>query len=231
MIEIQQMQANHMYLIEGTSSANSAFFEDEGDCKDFLRLADKYLGDYLTVNSFQNKKDGWAMIITTKSARVIRRAYKDRRAKSKKCKKGFEHHEVWRMLSDQVRIWQSTFVKLSNQKTGRTGGKVSAKYRRYVFESKEEAEEMRRNLSKRSYNQAQPIKRYRASKKLFRMKKKVVKRSIYLSCGLLNLKKNVVKLGLNCLDLSAFVDDVLRHLIDNTLNHHFPLLSPKLPPT
>lgn len=231
MIEIQQMQANHMYLIEGKSAANSSFFEDERDCKDFMQLAEKYLGAFVSINSFQNKKDGWAMIISTKSEEAIRATYKRRRSKSKKCKKAFEYHEVWRMLSEQVRIWQSTFVKLSNQKTGRTGGKVSAKYRRYLFETVEEAEEMREKLSKRSYDQAQPIKRYRASKKLFRIKKKVMRKSIYLSCGLLKMKKNIVKLGLRCLDLSVFMSDVLRRLIKKTINHHFPKNSLKTHPT
>jgi len=64
------------------------------------------------------------MIITTKSAEAIRTAYDNRRKQSKKCNEDCAHHEIWRMLSDQIRILLSTYVKATNENTGRTGGKV-----------------------------------------------------------------------------------------------------------
>ena len=79
------------------------------------------------INCFQNSRDGWAMIITTKSAEAIRSAYEDRRKQSKKCKENCAHHEIWRMLSDQIRIMLSTYVKATNENTGRTGGKVKVR--------------------------------------------------------------------------------------------------------
>ena len=127
MIPIKQMQADRLYLIEGTSVANSPFFESEADCKLFLSLADKYLAGYMLINCFQNSRDGWVMIVTTKSAKAIRTAYENRRKQSKKCKEDCAHHEIWRMLSDQIRIMLSTYVKATNENTGRTGGKVKVR--------------------------------------------------------------------------------------------------------
>ena len=141
MKRIKKMQAEHIYLIEGAVTANSSFFENESDCKDFMRLADKHLGEYLSINSFQNNRDGWVMIITTKSAQEIRQAYDLRRVKSKKCKAGCAHYEIWRILSDQIRILLSTYVKITNATSGRRGGKVRGNYRRYVFESVAEVEQ------------------------------------------------------------------------------------------
>jgi len=182
---IKQMQANQLYLIEGASVANSPFFESEVDCKLFLSLADKYLADYMSINCFQNSRDGWAMIITTRSAEAIRSAYENRRKQSKKCNEDCAHHEIWRMLSDQIRILLSTYVKATNENTGRTGGKVRGKYKRFVFESVEEAEAIKEKLLNLKYDQAQELKRYQPSKKLYRVKKRQKKQSIYMGCALL----------------------------------------------
>ena len=222
MKRIKRMQAEHIYLIEGAVTANSSFFENEADCKDFMRLADEHLGAYLSINSFQNNRDGWVMIITTKSTQAIRTAYRLRRARSKKCKAGCAHYETWRILSDQIRILLSTYVKNTNQKSGRRGGKVRGNYKRYVFESVEEVEQMKQTLSKQKYDQSQELKRYRPSKKLFSIKNKQLKRSIYMSCARLSTNSNIRKLRLNCLNLAGLIRDVLRHLVQSTFDYHFP---------
>ncbi len=216
------MKANRIYLIRGSSAANSPFFECENDCKYFLQLVDRFLKSYLHVNCFQNNKDGWVMIVTTKSADDIRQAYKARRAKSKKCKKRCEHKEVWRMLSDQIRILLSTYVKTTNRITGRKGGKVRCNYERFVFESVEEALQTKEMMDSQRYEQAQPMKRYRPARKLHKIGKQLGRVSPYLSCAALVVPKKLAELGLQCLDLMVFVSDVLRQLIEGTIQHHFP---------
>lgn len=211
-----------MYMIQGASVANSPFFETEADCKLFLRLADRFLSRYLKINSFQNNRDGWAMIITTRSISDITGAYLERRAKSDKCKKEFEFTEVWRMLSDQIRIFLSTFVKATNHQTRRVGAKVRCRYKRFVFESAEEAKAKAESLAKEYYDQAQPRKRYRPSKKLCKLRKRMLRTSLYMSCALLDSVDKVRELGLGCLDLGVFVNDIARQIVSRTLNHHFP---------
>jgi len=228
MIPIKQMQANQIYLIEGASVANSPFFEIEADCKLFLSLADKYLADYLSINCFQNSRDGWVMIITTKSAEAIRSAYENRRKKSKKCKEDCAHHEIWRMLSDQIRILLSTYVKATNENTGRSGGKVSGKYKRFVFESVEEAEAVKEELLQQKYDQAQELEIYQPSNKLYRVKDTQKEQSFYMGCALLKSKELVRKLGMRCLDLAGSAIAVLRQLVKTTLDFHSPLEPPIL---
>jgi len=210
MIPIKQMQADQLYLIEGTSVANSPFFENEADCKLFLSLADKYLADYLTIACFQNSRDGWVMMVTTKSAAVIRTAYEDRRRQSKKCKEDCAHHEIWRMLSDQIRIMLSTYVKATNENTGRTGGKVSGKYKRFVFESVEEAEAVKEELLNLKYDQAQELEIYRPSNELYRVKDTEREQSIYMGCARLESSELLRELGMRCLDVAGSAIDVLR---------------------
>ena len=198
MKQIKKMQANHLYLIQGASGANSSFFENEADCKIFMSLADEHLGDYLSIIGFQNNRDGWVMIIKSKLEDEIRQAYRLRRKRSNKCRPSFEHHEVWRILSDQVRIMLSTYVKRTNAKSGRTGGKVRGNYKRFVFESAEEVEQMKQTLMSLEYDQSQNLKRYRPSKKLFSVKKKRLRKSAYMSCARLTHANVARKLGLRC---------------------------------
>ena len=228
MIPIKQMQAEQLYLIEGASVANSPFFESEADCKLFLSLTNRYLADYLSINCFQNSRDGWAMIITTKSAEAIRSAYENRRKQSKKCKEDCAHHEIWRMLSDQIRIMLSTYVKATNDNTGRTGGKVSGKYKRFVFESVEEADAVKEELLNLKYDQAQELEIYRPSNELYRVKDTERERSIYMGCARLESSELLRELGMRCLDLAGSAIDVLRQLVKTTLDFHFPLEPPIL---
>lgn len=221
MRKIKEMQAEHLYLIRGASGANSPFFENEGDCKLFLELADRFLQDYLHIASFQNNRDGWIMIIRTKSAIDIKRAYYTRRGLSKKCKKEFEYTEIWKILSDQIRIFLSTYVKVTNARTGRVGGKVRSRYERFVFESEEEALKICDMLEREYYAQVQPLKRYRPSKRLHKIRRKLLRTSIYMSCALLRMPGKLRELGLRCLDMTVFSNNVARHLISRTLQHHF----------
>lgn len=222
MKKIKEMQAEHVYLIRGASTARSPFFEDEQDCGTFLAYADRFLKDYMRVVSFQNSRDGWVMIVATKSAQAIKRAYLERRAKSKKCRKEFEFTEVWQMLSDQIRILLSTYVKVTNFRTRRKGAKVRCRYERFVFESEAEAKFMQASLEKEFHDQAQPQKRYRPSYRSHKIRKWMLKASIYISCALLGSVERMKKLGMGCLDLGYLDKAIARQAITNTLKHHFP---------
>lgn len=216
------MQANHIYLIRGASTASSAFFEGVHDCKVFLELADRFLSNYLRITCFQNNRDGWAMIIATKSEAEIKRAYLARRACSKKCKKDYEYSEVWRMLSDQIRIFLSTYVRTTNFSSGRSGAKVRRRYERFVFESEEEAMTARASLESEYYNLEQPCKKYRPRKKSHQMRKKLLRKSVYASSRLLGLPAKLRELGLGCVDVGLFIIEcVARQLILRTLRDHF----------
>lgn len=218
---IKMMEADHVYLMRGASTARSPFFEREADCKVFLELADRYLGEYLKILRFQNNRDGWVMIVRTRSAIDIKRAYFFRRNRSEKCDRQFDFVEVWQMLSDQVRIFLSTYVKATNYISGRKGGKVRRRFERFVFENEEEYRMTCEALEQQYYFQGQPRKRYRPSKRSHELRKKLVLSSKYMCSGVLKGLARVRALGLVCLDLRRLADDVVRQLIATTLQHHF----------
>lgn len=220
------MQADCLYMIRGASTANSPFFETKEDCKLFLKFADRFLKKFMKITRFQNNRDGWVMLVATRSPVEIKSAYFARRANSDKCKKEFEYKEVWQMLSDQIRIFLSTFVKASNYRTGRTGGKVRRRFERYIFDDEAEAQAMCKLLEQQYYQQEQPVKRYRPAKKLHSFGKKLIRKSIYICCYLLHLPKKRRELGMECLDLSVMDSNVARHLINRTINLHIPHFQP-----
>lgn len=222
MKQIKKMQAGSFYLIRGASTANSPFFEGEADCKLFMQYADRFLKKYLSVACFQNNRDGWVMIIQTASAQEIKSAYLLRRERSARCQKEFEFAEVWQMLSDQIRIFLSAYVKATNHRSGRSGSKVRRRYERFIFESEEEAMAMKERLESEYYVQEHPNKRYRPSKKLHKMKKRLLRTSVFVSSALLWIPGKAKASGLVCLDLGLFAKDVVRHLIKSTLQHHIP---------
>lgn len=216
------MEAEQIYLIRGSSVSHTPFFEHQQDCRVFLELVDHYLKDYVSISSFQNNPNGWVMIITTKSAELIKKAYKARRALSKKCKKEFEFQEVWQMLSDQIRILLSTYVKKTNQATGRKGSKVRHRYERFVFESAQEALEVEAQLEEEFHPLEQPVERYRPSDALHDLREAMIATSIYMCCALLRVPEQLEKLGMSCLELGLLSQAIARNLIHSTLNHHFP---------
>jgi len=103
-----------------------------------------------------------------------------------------------------------------------------SKYKRFVFESVKEAEAVKEELLKLKYDQAQELKRYQPSKKLYRVKNRQKKQSIYMGCALLKSSEIVCKLGMRCLDLAGSALVVLRQLVKTTFDFHFPIKPPIL---
>ena len=103
-----------------------------------------------------------------------------------------------------------------------------SKYKRFVFESVEEAEAVKEELLKLKYDQAQELKRYQPSKKLYRVKNRQKKQSIYMGCARLESSELLRELGMRCLDVAGLAIDVLRQLVKTTLDFHFPLEPPIL---
>ena len=207
-------------MIKGETSANSVFFENAKEARLFLNLVDHYLKAFVEVNRFQNTKDGWILIITLKSEGEIREAYRKRREASKKCKEEFCLDEVWRIISDQVRILLSTYVKTTNSRNNRNGGKVRSSYKRYYFEHIAEAIEEMKKMDEQEIDQSQANKRYHGAEGLFEMTEKEVKESIYFGCKWLKKGLGLRELGMKCLCLLDFLGDVLLGRINKTLKVH-----------
>ncbi len=224
MKQVKEMLPNNIYMLKGACSSNSTFFENEKEARLFMNYINKYLKDYVEVNCYQNGKDGWILIITVKTEAEIKEAYRKRRENSKKCKAECAFDEVWRILSDQIRIALSCYVKTTNALNEREGGKVKSSYKRYCFDSVEEAIAVMQKMDLQEIDQSQPKKRYQGVKELFNVGKKVLKKSIYFCCAQIRTGLKGAELVMGCLCLLDYLGDVLLYRVNKTfLEHKFKM--------
>ena len=140
MIKIKETEAGGLYLFQGRASANSLFIESAQEAQKFLSLFDRYLGNYVNLLDHCFCPEGWNLIVKLKSKPTILSHYQQHREKSKTAKV-LNYTEVWRIISERVRIFLFQYVKWSNTIEGRKGSKVYCRYERYVFDHAEEAKE------------------------------------------------------------------------------------------
>lgn len=164
MKEIQKMEAGKYYLIESTASANSVYFETDALARLFFRYCDYYLKDFLQVKEYVLNKDGWAMIIKVRSAQRIRKYYESIETECKSNDKDLVSREqkgIWWILSERVRLFISTYVRMSNKILGRKGSLVRRKYRRYEFDSLGKAQAYISKIRNDQHELQQPKEKYR----------------------------------------------------------------------
>lgn len=171
MKEIEQMKAGKIYLIESMASANSVYFETDYVAKLFFRYCDYYLKDYLNVEEYVLNKNGWAMLIKVKSVPTIRKNYEllESARKKKNEQKQKSSKAIWKILSERVRLFISTYVRMSNKVLGREGSLVRRKYGRYEFDTLFEAKGYVAKLRNDEHEMQQQEEKYRGFDEHFRL--------------------------------------------------------------
>lgn len=156
------MEAGGLYIFQGKSSANSLLIENATEAKKLLSLLDRYLSDYIHVLDYCLKEDGWHFLVKLKSKKTILKNYEAYINKSPKAFKRV-YSEVWRIISEMVRIWRFQYVQWTNRQENRTGGKVACNYERFIIESEEEAAEYIQKIREGSIDLSQQNIRYKAN--------------------------------------------------------------------
>lgn len=177
MEEIQQMEAGKIYLIESKASANSVYFETDKLAKLFFRYCDYYLKDYIQVKEYILNTDGWAMLIQVRSTKTIRKYYEKietTRTSFKKDVVQVKAKPIWKILSERVRLFISTYVKMSNKILGRKGTLVRRKYGRYQFNNLTAAQDYVTKIRNDRHEMQQSKEKYRGFAEHFRMRKNIL---------------------------------------------------------
>jgi len=213
MIKIKKTVANGFYLFQGKASANSSFIEDLDEAKQFIILANYYFKGYLKIYDYLLTQDGWSLIVKINSRESIQKT------SVINIVDGLDEDMIWRIISERMRIFLSTFVKFTNKKQRRTGGKVHSSYERFMFESLKEALAYMGKLRKGLIQQCQNRRKYRAKKSHYKIPKKLGKGSIFLSSRKLKKRIRKYKKRLETLEIRGFKKHVLQELIRSTINH------------
>ncbi len=189
-------------MLESLSSGNSCYFETDEEIKIFKQLALRYLAAYVHIHRLYVSSEGYHLLVEVKSQSVLRRNYTRRcNAKGKEINVLF-YKETWRIVSEQIRILHSTFVKAANKCRDRKGVLVQKRYGRYYFESMEEFDGYIDCMDRGAEIQGQKNNRYRVR----------VSWKLGIRWGIFRCKEWV--LGLCVVD---FRDYVVSNLIKNTI--------------
>lgn len=138
----------------------------------FFRYCDYYLKDYIDVQEYALNQDGWAMLIKIKSSKTIRKYYEkvtSRRKSKKDLEVSFTTMPIWKILSERVRLFISTYVRMSNKILGREGSLVRRKYKRYRFDSLTQAQSYVSKLRNGGHDTQQTEEKYRGLSEHFGM--------------------------------------------------------------
>lgn len=219
----KEMRAGCLYMFKSIACSNTVYFEALDNTKSFLQIANQHLKEYLHIHEYMLCKDGWVFIARLKSKENIQMAYAKKRKKYKKPPKEIA---VWKIISEQVRLFIAKYVTHYNAITKREGVLVKRPYERYYFETLSEAKRVIKRIRRRLVGLQQGKKMYRAKKGHYRIPKKLGKGGIYLSS---KRRRRVEGELRNELELSVFqrvkrkvLTKSIEKRIKFTLNTHQP---------
>ncbi|MDA9773946.1 hypothetical protein N9B82_03225 [Saprospiraceae bacterium] len=143
------------YIFSGRACANCCFVENLDNAKKFISYMNFYFKGYLKVYDYNLSKDGWQLAVKLgKRSSVLKQLKKqdfvDQIPADDLC---------WKIVSERVRLFLSTFVRVTNKDRGRTGTLVHGVYDRYYFTSLKEAKSYLNDMRQ------QRIKHYKTGSK------------------------------------------------------------------
>lgn len=191
MKSITKLEAGGFYIIQSKASANSNYFEKDGLASLFFKYFNYYLKDYMDLYEYSLNQDGWIMAIRIKSRKTIKKQYQEIIHNRKKKDSDNDKKEIWRIISERMRIFISTYVRLSNKLLGREGSLVKRKYERYRFENHQEAIKYIHDLRNQEIDISQPKSKYQGNRKHSTLKRNKKSKDLLHSSYLLNkFRKN-----------------------------------------
>ncbi len=204
------------YVFESRVAANSNYIEDIREARALMCYANYYLKDYLHIYDYVITRHGWQFIVRIRGFKTLQ----------KNSKHEIRRGEVWRIISERIRLFISSYVRYINRKRGRTGVLVHSSYERFYFESVEEAVVYLEKLRNQQIKLYQRKKRYRGLKKHYSIGKEEGKGSIFLCSK--ELKRDFRRWNVQFIQyVQPFV---LRELVKKSLsNHNLPFQNQNLP--
>ncbi len=161
MKEVYQFSPSKYYMFESLSSGRSCYFESEQEIKLFRQLFDRYVSPYVRVHRMFLGSEGYQVLLKIRESKTLRSKYKGTcEKKGKKARKEYME-SPWRIVSEQMRILLSVYVKSVNKIRDRQGVLVQRRYKRYVFEDKTEYDQYIEQMDTKDPIRSQRNERYR----------------------------------------------------------------------
>jgi hypothetical protein len=202
-----ELKTGGFYVFESLCSANSIFFKSEIEINLFKKLIKQHLTRFLDITKLYIDTNGYQIVVRIKQRRTVLKNYKEDCKEKQKTPKLELLNTPWKIISEKMRIFKSTFVKAINRLRGREGVLVKNSFKKVYFETLEEYEKyiVRMETGKEIPSQHNPsfCKRRTDTKVKDWMKYRVKK----WAENLLNIESQLF---------------VKRKIITSTLSHHNP---------
>ncbi|MDA9774562.1 hypothetical protein N9B82_06355 [Saprospiraceae bacterium] len=123
------------YIFSGRACANCCFVENLDNAKKFISYMNFYFKGYLKVYDYNLSKDGWQLAVKLGERSFVLKQLQEQDSVDHIP----EDDLCWKIVSERVRLFLSTFVRVTNRDRGRTGTLVHGVYDRFYFSSLREA--------------------------------------------------------------------------------------------
>lgn len=212
MIKTKRIYANGFYIFQSKVAANSNYIESLKEAKRLMTYARYFLKDHLIIHDYVINASGWQMAVQINSDLHLSNSNKE--------------SELWREISEKVRLFLSTYVRGVNFSRKRTGVLVHSNYSKYYFESLEEALGHLDKMRKQQVRLYQRNKKYRGIKYHYQIDKTIEKGSIFLCSRALSRSEDQVKINKENVVLWGLPNLVGIDLINYTLKRHSQQILP-----
>ena len=222
MKKIKETQGSGFYIFESRATGNSNYIESILEAKRLLTYLNYFLKDFLFIHDYVISRHGFQIAVELNSSeKILSKAKQTKNSINK-----FKHDEIWKIISEKIRLSISTYVRFANRNRKRKGTLVQEKYSRYYFESKNEAFVFMNRLRTKKMKSYQK-KKYRGVKSHYKISSKIAKGSIYLSSIEVKKSRSRNTIKFNYPVFKGIDKLVVLKLIENTINLHSP---PFIPP-
>ncbi len=162
MIRTKEFYKKGFYIFESKVAANSNYIENIQEAKLLLTYAGYYLKDFLKIHDYIITRHGWQLAV------CINDQFPN------------EKIDPWRVISERIRLFISSYVRGVNFRRKRTGVLVHSNYQRFYFETWQEAKDHMESMRNQRIRLYQKKKKYRGLKFHYTIKSRVAKGSIFL---------------------------------------------------
>jgi len=211
MKKIKEIKGKGFYLFSGQACGNSSFIENPEEAKIFFTYINYYLNGYLKIHEYCINQNGWNLAIQLQSEFTIKSKFK-----KQKDIDNIKGWTVWKIISEQMRLTLSTYVRSVNHKRNRSGSLVHSSYERFVLENLEEGIAEIQKIRKHQLESRQKEVEYRPLVKHYELLKKEGRWAEWLYSG----GKKVSNKIMSTLIEPRSVDLVVQNYILNTLKIH-----------
>lgn len=218
MKKVSRVQAGGFYVFEAHNCARNHLIEQKSEVEQFLRFVNGYLKDYMQILEYRISPTCWRLVVRIKSKSTVLKTYQLLQLRKGKSAR---FDEVWHIISERIRLFRSHFTKWVDKNRGREGNASKGVYKRFAFDSLEEAQQYIDEIRNYEMKPSQPNIKYQAKSEYFDRDGEIAKQKFLLTSAHYQTGKRLLEDGgLKCLKILNYINEMMENWINQTKKLH-----------